>query len=165
LIHPIPNTLENSWTLNASEFAVNMDAVSISETDLNIGINTLNVAITDATSLLRIDNHESLHVSTVTWCIDNSALGIEDITSETNNFNISLYPNPSNDFIIIQAENTLNTDLKVELISLDGKKIKTITISNYTPQEINISYLSQGIYIANFYVNHVLIANKKVVKN
>ncbi|WP_100616339.1 T9SS type A sorting domain-containing protein [Confluentibacter citreus] len=165
LIHPIPNTLENTWTLNASEFAVNTDAISILETDLNTGTNTLTVAVTDATTLLRVDNHDSFHVSTVTWSIDNSSLGIDDITSEINNFNISLYPNPSNSFITIKAENTLSVDLKVDLINLEGKKVKTVTISNYEPQEIDISYLSQGIYIVNFYANNVLIANKKVVKN
>lgn len=165
LIYPIPNTLESTWTLNTSEFAVNVDAISIDETDLNTGMNTLTVAVTDATTFLKIDNHESFHVYTVTWNIDNSALGIEDLTSEINDFNIYFYPNPSNDFITIQAENTLNTELKMDLISLDGKKIKTFTISQYEPQKIDISYLSQGIYIANIYAHNVLIANKKVVKN
>lgn len=165
LIHTIPNTLESTWTLNSVEFAINVDAISLLETDLNTGINTLTVAVTDATTLLRVDNHESFHISTVTWSIDNSSLGIDDITSEANDFNISLYPNPSNDFITIKSENTLNTDLKVDLISLEGKKVKTVIISNYETQNIDISYLSQGIYIANFYANNVLITNKKVVKN
>jgi len=165
LIHPIPNTLESIWTLNTVKFANNVDAISLLETDLNTGINTLTFAVTDATNLLRVDNHESFHVSTVTWSIDNSSLGIDDITSEANDFNISLYPNPTNDVITIKAENTLNTDLKVDLISLEGKKVKTVIISNYETQQIDISYLSQGIYIANFYANNVLIANKKVVKN
>lgn len=165
LIKPNPNTLESTWTLNAVEFATNLDDISILETDLNTGINTLTAAVTDATSLLRIDNHDSFHVYTVTWTIDNNSLGIADITSEVNNFNISLYPNPSNSLITIQIENTLNADLKVDFTGLDGKKIKTVNVSNYQPQQIDISYLSQGIYIANFYANNVLIASKKVVKN
>jgi IgA Peptidase M64/Secretion system C-terminal sorting domain len=165
LIKPIPNTLESTWTLNAVEFANNMDAISILETDLNAGMNTLTAVVTDNTALLRIDNHDSFHVYTITWNIDNSSLGIDDITSEVNDFNISLYPNPSNDFITIKSENTLNADLKIDLISLDGKKIKTLNMSNHQLQQIDISYLSQGIYIANFYANNVLIASKKVVKN
>lgn len=165
LIKPIPNTLESTWTLNTLEFANNVDVVSLLETDLDPGINTLTVAVTDATGLLRVDNHDAFHVSTVTWNIDNSSLGIEDLTSEINNFNISLYPNPSNDFITIKAENTLNIDLKVDLISLDGKNVKTVTLSNYQTQKIDISNLSHGVYIANFYANNVLIANKKIVKN
>ncbi|PKQ43518.1 T9SS type A sorting domain-containing protein [Confluentibacter flavum] len=165
LIHPIPNTLESTWTLNTAEFAVNVDAITISETNLTSGINTLTVAVTDATPFLKVDNHDAFHVYTVTWSIDNSALGIEDITSEVNNFNISIYPNPSNSLVTIDIENSLNTDLKVDFISLEGKKVKTVTISNYEPQQIDISYLSQGIYIVNFYANNVLIASKKVVKN
>lgn len=165
LIHPIPNTLESTWTLNTVEFANNLDAISILETDLNVGMNTLTAVVTDNSTLLRVDNHDSFHVYTVTWNIDNSSLGIDDITSEVNDFNISLYPNPSNDFITIKSENKLNTDLKIDLISLEGKKIKTIIISNYETQQIDISYLSLGIYIAKFYANNVLIASKKVVKN
>src|SRR5690606_33919353 len=141
------------------------DNISILETDLNTGTNTLTVAVTDTTNFLRIDNHDSFHVYTVTWTIDNSSLGIGDISSEVNNFNISLYPNPSNSLITIQIENTLNTDLKVDFTSLDGKKIKTVKLSNYQPQQIDISYLSQGVYIANFYANNMLLASKKVVKN
>src|SRR5690606_28314741 len=131
LIHPIPNTLESTWTLNAVEFAINVDEISLLETDFNIGTNTLTMTVTDATTLLKIDNHDSFHVYTITWTIDNSSLGINDITSEINDFNISLYPNPSNTFITIKAENTLNSDLKVDIISLDGKKVKTILISTY----------------------------------
>src|SRR5690606_28204267 len=139
--------------------------ISLLETDLNAGINTLTFVVTDATPLLRIDNHDSFHVYTVTWSIDNSALGIEDITSEINDFNISLYPNPSHSFLTIKAENTLNSDLKVDIISLDGKIVKTILISTYEPQDIDISYLSQGLYILNFYSNNMHIASKKLVKN
>lgn len=165
LIHPIPNTLESTWTLNAVEFAVNVDEISLLETDFNIGTNTLTMAVTDATTLLKIDNHDSFHVYTIIWTIDNSSLGINNITSEINDFNISLYPNPSNTFITIKAENTLNSDLKVDIISLDGKKVKTILISTYEPQDIDISYLSQGLYMVNFFSNNMHIASKKLVKN
>lgn len=165
LIKPNPNTLESIWTLNSSEFATNVDDISILETDLNSGINTLTVAVTDATSLLRVDNHDTFHIYTVSWSIDNSALGINDISSEENKFNISIYPNPANSTITFRAENTLGTDLKVDLISIEGKKVKTLTLSNYEPQNIDISYLSQGIYIAKFYISNVLLASKKIIKN
>src|SRR5690606_11328167 len=88
LIYTIPNTMESTCTLNAIEVATNVDAISLLETDLNVGTNVVTVAISDATALLRVDNHETLHVSTVTWNIDISSLGIKDIDSEVNNFSI-----------------------------------------------------------------------------
>ncbi|MBU3821209.1 T9SS type A sorting domain-containing protein [Flavobacteriaceae bacterium XHP0103] len=165
LIKPNPNTLESTWNLNTVEIATNTDAVSILETDLNAGMNTLTVAVTDATTLLRVDNHETFHVYTVTWSIDNSALGVKDITREENKFNISIYPNPTNNIITFKAENSLDTDLKVDLISIEGKKVKTVTLSNYETQNIDISHLSEGIYIAKFYANNVFIVSKKIIKN
>lgn len=163
LIKPIPNTLESTWSLNSVEFATNVDDISILETDLNSGINTLTAVIKDATTLLRVDNHDAFHVYTVTWSIDNT-LGIEDIKSEVNNFNISIYPNPSEDYIFIKAENTLGTILKVDMFSLDGKKVKTTSVSIFETQQIDISDLSSGVYVTNFYASNTLIASKKIVK-
>jgi hypothetical protein len=60
-----------------------------------------------------------------------------------------------------------NTDarLKVDILSLDGKKIKTVSITNYQTNQVDISNFSQGIYLTNFYSGNVLIASKKLVKN
>ncbi|MBU2939346.1 T9SS type A sorting domain-containing protein [Lacinutrix sp. C3R15] len=156
------NTLENTWTLNTNSFASNIDIVSIEESDLNTGTNNLTVVVHDATTQLNIDNHESIHVATVSWTIDNT-LGVQDAIA--NDFNIIMYPNPSNDIVHFTLENTLGNDVLVEIISTEGKKIKTINLSNLETSQTDISTLSQGIYIANFYQNNVLIASKKLVKN
>ena len=165
LIKPIPNTLESTWTLNGATFATNLDAVSILEADLNSGINNLTIAVIDVTTLLKVDNHTSIHVSTVSWIINNSALGVKDITSESNEITISLYPNPSNDFINVKVDRTLATDLVVDIISIDGKQVKTVKLLSANISQIDLSSLSVGIYVAKFYVKNVLIASKKLVKN
>ena len=164
LVKPIPNTLLTKWTLNGSNFALNLDDISVSETDLISGINTLSVVVNDDTALLRIDNHETIHAYTVTWTINNTTLGV-DLISEVNNFDISLYPNPSSDLINIKTKNTLNKSLKLKVISLDGKKITSKILSNIEIQQLDISKFSKGIYITNFYSENVLIASKKIVKN
>jgi hypothetical protein len=165
LTKPIPNTLNSAWTLNALSFASNVDDVSILETDLTVGTNTLTVTVNDATPILKVDNHNSFHVYTVTWTIDNSALGITDITSDVTNYNISMYPNPTNTVVNFKLETDIDVRLKVQIISLDGKKIKTVSITNYQTNQIDISSFSQGIYFTNFYSGNVLIASKKLVKN
>ena len=165
LIKPDPNTLESEWALNAVPFASNIDAVSVLETDLAEGANTLTTVIHDNTSFLRVDNHDSFHIYTVTWTINYSSLGVDDIESEINNFNISLYPNPTNSILNLKFESSTSSDLKVEIISLDGKKVKSTSLSNYENAQVNISHLSQGIYLANFYSSNVLIASKRLIKN
>ena len=162
VIAPIPNTIESTWTLNSSEFATDMDAITIQEIDLNTGTNNLTVVVHDAATLLDIDNHNTIHIETVSWTIDNT-LGIQDV--ETNDFSIAMYPNPSNNFITIKTENTLGKTVVVDIISMEGKQIKSVNVSNNERVQIDISALSQGIYITNFYANDVLITSKKLIKN
>jgi len=116
----------------------------------------------DATTLIDIDSHESLHVATVTWTIDNT-LGIQEVVA--NDFSLSMYPNPSNDVVHFKLENTLANTVMVKIVSMDGKLVKTINLNNNQNTAIDISALSQGLYITNFYTNDVLIASKKLVKN
>lgn len=165
LIKPIPNTLNSIWTLNASNFANNADDVSVLETDLIPGMNTLSVTINDATTLLKVDNHNTLHVYTVTWTIDYSGLSVTDITSDTANYKISMFPNPTNTAINFKLETEIKGYLKVDIVSLDGKKIKSVLLTNYQTNLVDISNLSTGIYLTNFYSGNLLIASKKLVKN
>ena len=161
---PDPTILESSWSLNDADFATNVDDVSILETHLNPGLNNLTAIITDNTTLLRVTNHETIHVYTVTWTIDNSSLGVEDIKSAINNLSIVMYPNPANTIANFKIESERDTHLKVDIISLDGKKVKTVPLSNYETHQVDISSLSKGIYMANFYANNVLVASEKLVK-
>lgn len=165
LIKPIPNTLESEWTLNTVSFASNVDDVSVLETDLVEGANTLTAVIHDNTPFLRVDNHESVHIHTVTWTINYSSLGINDIESELNNYTISMYPNPTNSILNVTLESNSSSNLKIEIMSLDGKKVKSTSLSNYENTPIDISHLSEGVYVSNFYSGNILIASKRLVKN
>ena len=156
------NTLENTWTLNSNEFETNSSTVAIEESDLSAGTNTLSVVVHDATPFLNIDNHETIHVSTVTWTIDNT-LGIKDITA--NDFSLTLFPNPANTTLHIKLDNLLNKDVTVEIVSLDGKRIKSAPLFNNETTTIDISTISNGLYITNFYTDGVLISSKKLIKN
>ncbi|WP_298555438.1 M64 family metallopeptidase [uncultured Algibacter sp.] len=165
LINPNPNTLESDWTLNATSFATNVDDISILETDLVEGANTLTTVIHDNSPFLKVDNHNSFHVYSVTWTINYSSLGVDDIESEANNYNISLYPNPANNVLNLKFESNSISELKVEIISIDGKRLTSTTLSNYENTLIDISKFSQGIYITNFYSGNVLLVSKRLIKN
>lgn len=162
LIKPNPNTLESVWTLNNSVFANNLDEISLNKTDLTEGQNTLTVVITDNTSLVRINNYETINAHTVTWTINHTTLGIGGITSKENSFKIDMYPNPTSTFLNFKIESENQSNFKVDLVSIDGKKVKTATIN--TISKINISQLNSGIYLANIYADNILIVSKKVVK-
>ena len=165
LIEPNPNTLESEWTLNSVSFASNMDTISIEETDLIVGNNILSVVVNENSSFLKVDNHETFHVFTVTWTINNTTLGIESLDTKTNRLRISMFPNPTNTVLNLKVESEKESNLSVEIIAVDGKKIKTIALSNFQTKTIDISNLTSGIYITNFYANQALISSKKLVKN
>lgn len=164
LIKPIPNTLKSTWTLNTSNFANDVDAISLTETDLNTGSNDLMVVVHDDSPLLKVDNHNTTHVYTVSWTITKSALGIDNITSKENSFNILLFPNPSNAILSIKVESNQVKNLKVDIVSLDGKLVKSTKISSHKTKKIDIGNLSQGIYLANIYSNRVFLTSKRFVK-
>ncbi|MCL5130132.1 MULTISPECIES: M64 family metallopeptidase [unclassified Algibacter] len=165
LIKPT-HDLERAWTLNGNLFASSVDNVIIQETDLNIGLNTLTAVIHDnPSSLLKIDNHETKHISTVTWTINHSSLGIESIESLSDNFEVLMFPNPVSNMVNLRFESETLENLKVDIISMEGRKLLSTSLSNSEIKPIDISAFSTGIYLTNFYANNVLIASKRLVKN
>ncbi|SDS70850.1 T9SS type A sorting domain-containing protein [Winogradskyella sediminis] len=155
------NTITTTWTLNGDTIATNEMNIAIEESDLVTDTNTLTVLVQDETSLINIDNHETIHVATVTWTIDNT-LGIQNVRE--NEFNLRLYPNPTTNIVNIQIDNILNDILTVDIVSLDGKIVKSVNVYNQKNTSLDISNLSSGIYVTNFYANSVLIASKRLVK-
>ncbi len=166
LIKPTANTLQNTWMLNTVTIANDVDDISLTESQLTIGINTLTAIVTDVTPLLKVDNHETIHVNAVTWTINYSTtLGIEDISSVKHNFNIKVFPNPTQDIVNFKIESNAENNLKIDIVSIDGKQLKSLTIFNAINSQIDLSNFTNGIYIANFYSGNTLIASKKLIKN
>jgi len=71
LICPQPNTLKSNWSMNGSLIKQNVDSVVINETSLPSCTYMLSVTIEDTSQLLRVDNHSTIHVSSVSWTIYN----------------------------------------------------------------------------------------------
>lgn len=165
LINPTTNSLEKTWTLNSSSFDTDVDMVSVFESDLIEGVNSLSVVITDNSSLQRIDDHETIHVTTVTWTIDNTTLGLTDINAEENRFSISLYPNPTNNQFYVKFDSFNGSNLRLELTSMDGKQVLSTRLESGITNSIDLNQRAAGLYIANIYSDSVLLASKKVIKN
>ncbi|EGV44113.1 T9SS type A sorting domain-containing protein [Bizionia argentinensis JUB59] len=164
LITPASHSLNSVWTLNGSDIGTDVDMVSILETDLNKGLNSLSVVITDNSSMQRIDDHATIHANVITWSIDTSTLGITEIQSEENKFSIRLYPNPSNDRFFIKFDDFSAANLRLELTSLEGKQVLSTSLNSGTINVINLNDHATGLYIANIYSDSVLLASKKVIK-
>ncbi len=75
-------------------------------------------------------------------------------SSEDLNFNYSIYPNPSSDFINIKG-----VDGKYFIYDLNGKLLQTGMVN---PQSIDISSLSKGMYILKIYSSSRTIVSRIV---
>ena len=72
---------------------------------------------------------------------------------------IEIYPNPSNSIIYIKSQNIPIT--KIEIYNSLGQNLKTI-INKF--KTIEVSYLSNGIYIMKIFTELGII-NEKIIKN
>jgi hypothetical protein len=78
----------------------------------------------------------------VRFCMD-SNVGI--INGDENSKELSIYPNPATDDLTISNINS--SIAEIEIIDITGKLIKQLPINNVKEIKINISDLSNGIYI------------------
>ncbi len=164
LVLPLPNTLETVWTLNGDLFSNDLQDISLIATDLLEGANSLIAVVTDTTTLLRVDGHDTFHLYTVTWNIQNSTLGIDTISTESNTIRIKMYPNPVENILNVSVESNQQKDFSLTLTSVDGKRLLSTTANTSGVTVINLENLSAGIYLLNIFQDGVAISQKKIVK-
>ena len=77
--------------------------------------------------------------------------------------NISLFPNPANNSVQINLQNTSETIATILINDILGKNIKTITNVSSNQNTIDVSSLSQGIYFVTITTENNLKLVKKLV--
>ncbi|MGM0636527.1 MAG: choice-of-anchor L domain-containing protein [Bacteroidota bacterium] len=85
---------------------------------------------------------------------DCESFSVEDFENS-----FSFYPNPTNESVYLDYPNQYDIQ-KIEVINMNGKKLKTITNSF---EKINLSDFSVGIYFLRIYAHSQMI-NKKIIK-
>jgi len=100
------------------------------------------------------------HTNTLYYIIEHpTILGIEDIDF---NHIIKLYPNPFKNFVTIEND---NLDLnEVLIISPLGQEVKSISIKNLPSQKIDLSNLSEGIYLMKISSKNGRSTIRKIIK-
>ena len=78
--------------------------------------------------------------------VTQSTVGVEELTNLSN---LSLYPNPANQYAILNYESNLVTELNVTVSDISGKEVQSksiqTTIGN-NKLELNIETLESGVY-------------------
>jgi hypothetical protein len=162
-VEPNPNTLEIEWVLNGDTINNAESSLSIEQSDLNPGDNQLQVTVRDSTTLLRIDNHDFFHYSTVIWEINNSTVSTSRISSNT--LKMRLFPNPNQDVLYFDFAKTIEEDYTVMIRDVSGNQmmVKNIDHLDQNPK-ILLGQLPSGVYIVNFIFNDGIIISRKIIK-
>lgn len=99
---------------------------------------------------------------------DGAQLILDDIVVEGSmglnelNSSFSVYPNPTSN--IINISNTTNILLEgAQIIDMNGRTVKTVSLAGVSETQINISDLSSGIYMMNLSSDQGMVT-KKIIK-
>jgi len=165
LLMPVPNTLKVKWTLNNLAIGSNSSEMTINGTNLKTGTNVLNVTVEDTTALLRVDNHHTIHLSTVSWNIVKGSTGIDNPIVSSQKMNIRVFPNPVRDNLFVRVEQNQHENLKIEVVDLLGKTQVSRTFAPQDQYLLSLSHIQSGHYVLKIYLGNALIGTTMIIKN
>ncbi len=162
LIKPNPNTLEVTWMLNGETLDNQQDTISINDSILAEGNNELVAMVEDTTSLIRIDNHATIHSHSVHWQLQrDESSNVNLLQSVRTDFVI--YPVPFESQLKVSCSNA-NHPMQVVLADLMG----TTVVKSQTNKEgvciLSTNHLANGVYVLSIYDNGKLTYSRKVTK-
>jgi hypothetical protein len=153
--------------LDTAVFDNNSETFQVDQNALALGIHTLTASVVDETELVRVDNHATLHVHSVTWSINKNGLGVAVVSAE-NKFGYAIYPNPAGAIVTIRLDLDKSSNVAIDLMTLDGKTIREIPAKMANEgkfeQQINIESLAAGTYQVVVKIDGVLYSKTLVKK-
>jgi Secretion system C-terminal sorting domain/Outer membrane protein Omp28/CARDB len=92
------------------------------------------------------------------------SLGYDDVEEMSSIENVSVYPNPAIDNIIVGFEINHNQDVSIHIVDMMGKEVKNLNFANvqagtYNTQ-MDLSNLSQGIYLVQIKFENETVTRK-----
>ena len=95
-----------------------------------------------------------------TWTFDTGTTGI---INNSNNENISIYPNPSNGIFTINSEQLTMNNEQITITDITGKIIKQFTMNN-EQFTINLTNQPTGIYFINIQTETDIYTEKLIIQ-
>ncbi|MCJ7933573.1 MAG: M64 family metallo-endopeptidase [Chryseobacterium sp.] len=162
-ILPIPNTLVNTWKLNGTTLSVTGNTVTIAPPQLNSGNNTLLFSVTDNSTLLKVDNHSTLHFTNISWTLSKTALKIASVKAEERKF--SIYPNPMNGEFYIRGKQDFSKNVGVQIHDVSGKLIPArFELKDPSTVFVDIKNVPSGSYLLTVTEDERQIISQKIIK-
>jgi hypothetical protein len=146
-------------------FANNTTSVNVLDNDIAEGDNTLTATLTDESPMLRLNAHETIHITTVTWTITAETLSVNTIATQENSYTVSLFPNPTSSFLNLRFESATANTLRATITTIDGKLLQDTTLSNLENTTLDVSAFASGIYTVSFFDGPTLLTSRKLIKH
>ncbi|MGH2664415.1 MAG: M28 family peptidase [Flavobacterium sp.] len=100
--------------------------------------------------------------ATMHFAIANTSLGRDDFDA---NYQVSFFPNPTKEFLNINSGILTGSSYQFSLIDINGKVVLEKAINNPKQLEnINITSLSKGVYLASLHVGDKKVSKKIVIE-
>lgn len=106
-------------------------------------------------------NADYLYVDNLAFTGDVPVSGLRDI--ELNGINLTLYPNPSSEFINLNFTSSEMQDYKIELTNILGKTIKSEILKQVQGDisyKIDLNNIPQGVYLVSLKTKSSIITRK-----
>ncbi len=163
-VDPDPNTLLIEWSLNGTVIGTAVDSILLSPEDLIETVNQLQVTVEDTTTLLRVESHDALHVSTILWEIgEDSPSNIGRIASSA--VKVDLFPNPFVETLQVAVQSEHLQQYELNISDLSGK-----TVFHESPivaddeATINVADLPAGVYIVSLNFENGVRISREIIK-
>lgn len=148
----------------ATDFPFNADAyIGLKMLiDGNTHYGWVRVSVSGSTANPTVIYKDMAYNDTPDAAIEVGDMGSGTALSEMQIINLSVYPNPSSDFLFIESELS-NDATELVIYSVEGKQVYSSVIEN-AQEKINISHLSNGVYLLSLNSKEK-ISNIRIVKN
>lgn len=163
LLAPSPNTLKVEWKLDDSLVALNTDTLRLSCNDMTVGSHKLVAYVEDTIRFVRVTGHSKVHLSLVTWRINNEgSSGVDALESYDDAFSIG--PLPFSDELTFSSRTNISQPVTMSFFNMQGGLVAESKFSSGTPCSLSTVNLSPGIYLLNIQVGNRVVFSRKVVK-
>jgi len=106
-----------------------------------------------------------VRLQTANGIFSNAPAHLVNNVRSNNEMLINVYPNPANDVVTLQSTSSMN-GVFVEVTSVDGKVLRRVDFNSLANAvDLNVSDLSNGIYLLNIHSNNSVTTKKITVKH
>jgi len=91
-------------------------------------------------------------------------IGFEE-NDESKMFNMKIYPNPANNYIILDFDKTVVGKIDITIFDLTGRAVLKTSIQNQKSKRLDVSTLTKGMYLLNVRMKNHSERTLKIIKN